>query len=183
MAQAAAVRLKNNHVIDAEDLEKISKLVTNSAMEARMIARDLHKEQVEAAGFEPALRDLIERKIWNTPCALRLETKIDIKDDAVASEVYRILREAITNANNHARATQVIVTVRRHKRGVALSVEDDGVGLNGKGPASDGLGFHIMKYRAKTIGARIKVESTRKGGTRVTVYLPDGAHFFGEGAS
>lgn len=179
MAQTVAVRLKNHRVVDVEDLEKIAKLVSDSAMEARMIARDLHKEQIEAAGFEQALRALTERTIWNTPCKLRLQTKLEIDNDRVASETYRILREAITNANKHARATRVIVSAWRQRRDLAISVDDDGVGLNGKGLTSDGLGFHIMKYRARTIGARVKVESPRKGGTRVTIYLPAGSCFSG----
>jgi two-component system CheB/CheR fusion protein len=172
MAQSAALRLKNHRVVEVEDLEKIAKLVRDSAMEARMIARDLHKEQVDAAGFEHALRDLAGRKIWNTPCRLRLDTKIRIEDDTIASELYRILREAITNANKHARATQISLEVRRHKRDQAFIVEDNGVGLNGKVSHNEGLGFHIMRYRAKMIGARVKVESPRKGGTRVTIHLP-----------
>jgi PAS domain S-box-containing protein len=176
MAQSAALRLEKHRVVDAEELKKIAKLVSDSAMEARMIARDLHKEQIEAASFERALRNLIERKIWSTPCQLRLQTKIEIDNDRAASEIYRILREAIINANKHARATRIIVSARRHERDLAISVEDDGVGLNGKDLTSEGLGFQIIKYRAKMIGARVKVESPHKGGTRVTIYLPDGAH-------
>jgi PAS domain S-box-containing protein len=172
MVQTAALRLRNHRVIDAEELEKIAQLVNNSAVDARHIARDLHKEQVEAAGFEQAVRDLTERKIWNTPCRLRLKTKIDLDDDFVASELYRILREVITNANKHARATQITVEVWRHKRHLAFIVEDNGVGLNGKVSRNEGLGFHIMKYRAKMIGARFEVDAPRKGGTRVTVHLP-----------
>jgi nitrate/nitrite-specific signal transduction histidine kinase len=42
----------------------------------------------------------------------------------------------------------------------------------GKQKKSDGLGFHIMKFRAQSIGARLKVESPRRGGTRLAVYLP-----------
>lgn len=175
MAQTAALRLKKHRVVDTEELEKIAKLVSDSAMQARVIARDLHKEQVEAAGFEQALRTLTERQIWSTPCQLRLQTKIQIDSNKAASEIYRILREAIINANKHARATRIIVSAHRKKQGLAISVEDDGVGLNGKRSTGDGLGFHIMKYRARMIGARVKVESPRKGGTRVTIYLPDGA--------
>jgi signal transduction histidine kinase len=176
MAQTAALRLEKHRVVDGEELKKIAKLVRDSALEARMIARDLHKEQIEAAGFERALRTLTERQIWSTPCQLLLQTKIEIDNDKAASEIYRIVREAIINANKHARAKRIIISARRHKRDLAISVEDDGVGLNGEGVTSDGLGFRIMKYRAEMIGARVNVESPRKGGTRVTVYLPDRAH-------
>jgi len=37
------------------------------------------------------------------------------------------------------------------------------------------LGFHIMNYRARSIGGRLEIECRKKGGTRVACYLPDTA--------
>ena len=51
-------------------------LITSSVAEARHIARDLHREEIDAAGFANALRDLAERKIWKTPCRLALKTEL-----------------------------------------------------------------------------------------------------------
>jgi PAS domain S-box-containing protein len=174
LAHATALRLKDRHVVQAEDLEKIAQLINGSVMDARNIARDLHKEEVEAAEFEQALQDLIDRKIWQTQCRLDLKTKIDIEDDNVASQLYRILREAVVNANKHARATEVTLEARRSEGRLIFSVRDNGVGLNTNAKPAHGLGFHIMKYRAESIGARLEVESLKKGGARVTVYLPNG---------
>ena len=39
--------------------------------------------------------------------------------------------------------------------------------------AKRGLGFHIMNYRARSIGGRLEIESPKQGGTRVSCYLPD----------
>jgi PAS domain S-box-containing protein len=170
LARATALRLKDHRVVQQDDLEKIAQLINSSVMDARDIARDLHKEQIEAAEFEQALQDLVGRKIWRTPCQLELKTRIDIEDDQVASELYRILREAIINANKHARASEILLEVRRTKNDLIFSVRDNGVGLTK--PLGHGLGFHIMKYRAQSIGALLEFESPKKGGTRVTCYLP-----------
>jgi len=51
---------------------------------------------------------------------------------------------------------------------------DNGVGLSKKPKVGHGLGFHIMQYRTQSIGARLKFESPKKGGSRVAVYLPLG---------
>jgi PAS domain S-box-containing protein len=172
IARATALRLKNHRVIEVKDLEKIARLVNHSARSARDIARDLHKEKIDAATFETALRDLVRRELWKTPCQLVLKTDTNIHDDTVASELYRILREAFINANKHARATQIVLEVRRERNQLVCSVSDNGVGLNGKNNKGRGLGFQIMNYRAQSIGARLKVEMPRRGGTRLSVYLP-----------
>ena len=172
MTRAVALRLKNHRVIEVEDLEKITQLINNSIKDARDIARDLHKEEIDAASFTKALRDLAERKIWSTPCQLSLKTVPRIEDDTVASELYRILREALINANKHAQASQIMLEVCQSKNELIFSVIDNGIGLTKKRTRTSGLGFHIMNYRTKAIGARLEVKSPPNGGTRVTVYLP-----------
>jgi len=172
LARATALRLKNHRVVQTDDLEKIAKLINASVMDARNIARDLHKEEIDAAGFLPALEHLADRQIWKTSCRLDLRTEVNIEDDNVASQLYRILREALINANKHARATQIVLEVRRLKNHLVFSVTDNGVGFNNKTNTGHGLGFPIMKYRAESIGARLELESPKKRGARVACYLP-----------
>jgi PAS domain S-box-containing protein len=170
LARATALRLRDHRVVQVDDLERIAQLVNGSVMDARNIARDLHKEEIGAAEFVQALRDLVERKIWQTSCRLVLKTSVQIENDTVASQLYRILREAIINANKHARASQIVLEVKRSKNNLVFSVTDNGVGL--RRTKGHGLGFHIMKYRAESIGARLELEALKKPGTRVTCYLP-----------
>jgi PAS domain S-box-containing protein len=172
MARATALRLKNHRVADPGELDKITALINQSVTDARNIAHGLHREEIDAASFENALRELAERKIWNTRCRFVCDGDLGIEDDKVASEIFRILREGVLNANKHARASEIVLEACRRKRELIFSVTDDGVGVDGKLKKSDGLGFHIMKFRAQSIGARLKVESPRRGGTRLAVYLP-----------
>jgi two-component system sensor kinase FixL len=172
MAQATALRLKHHRVIETKDIEKIARLINTSVTEARKIARDLHREEIDAAGLANALRDLAGRKIWKTPCRLTIRTDLNIEDDNVASQLYRILREALINANKHARATEITLEVRRDRDHLVFSVADNGVGISSNMKKGQGLGFHIMNYRAQSIGARLQVEAASHGGTRLAVYLP-----------
>jgi len=176
MAQSAALRLKQHRVVEVEDLETIAALIKNSVIDARNIARDLHKEEMNAAYFLRALHDLTERKIWSTPCRLKIATQFEIESDTVASELYRILREALVNVTKHARATEMSLEVCRKRNELIFSVTDNGIGLGARVQDGSGLGFHIMNYRAKSIGGRLEVKSLKSGGTRVSVHLPNGAH-------
>jgi PAS domain S-box-containing protein len=170
LARATALRLRDHRVVQVDDLEKIAQLINGAVMDARNIARDLHKEEINAAEFIPALEDLAERKIWRTQCRLDVKTGINLDDDKVASQIYRILREAVINANKHAQATKILLDVRRIKNEVVFRVSDNGIGFPKKPKTGKGLGFHIMQYRAESIGARLVLDSPKNGGARVAVY-------------
>jgi signal transduction histidine kinase len=95
-----------------------------------------------------------------------------IEDDAAAAHLYRIAREGVINANKHAQAREIVVRLERVRKEMVLRVIDDGIGLPKELKPQQGLGFHIMKYRAQLMGGRLEIDSPQTGGTRVSCYLP-----------
>jgi PAS domain S-box-containing protein len=174
MARSVALRLKNHRVIDAADIEKIAELVNNAATDTRNLSQALHRADIDSAGFITALEDLVDREIWRIPCRLEVKPAFHINDDAAAAQLYRIAREAVINANKHAQARQIVVKLEHLRKGMALHVIDDGVGLARQEPKlKQGLGLHIMNYRAQLAGGRLEIDSPKTGGTRVSCYLSD----------
>ena len=77
------------------------------------------------------------------------------------------LREAVTNVIRHARARHCRVTLDRgRRRGVRLTVEDDGVG----GEPAEGAGLSGMRARLAEIGGTMERDARR--GTRLTLVVP-----------
>jgi len=175
MARSVALRLKNHRVIEVNDIEKIAQLVNDAATDTRDLSRALHRADIDAAGLVNALQDLVDREVWKTPCRLEIKPTFHIDDDAAASHLYRIAREAVINANKHAQAREIVVALGRSQKGIVLSVTDNGVGFRSDQNRAHGLGFHIMNYRARSIGGRLEIECRKKGGTRVACYLSDTA--------
>jgi signal transduction histidine kinase len=175
MARSVAMRLKNHRVIDATDIEKIAQLVNDAASDTRDLSRALHRMDVDAAGLVTALQDLVDREIWRTPCRLQVRPSFRIYDDTAAAHLYRIAREAVINANKHAQAREIVVKLERSRDGIALRVIDDGVGFPNTLKLKQGLGSHIMNYRARLAGGHLEIDCPKRGGTRVSCYLPDGA--------
>jgi PAS domain S-box-containing protein len=173
MARSVALRLRNHRVIDAGDIEKIANLVNDAAADTRNLSRALHRIDVDAAGLVDALRDLVDREIWKIPCRLLVRPSFHIEDNAAALQLYRIAREAVINANKHAQAREIVIKLERAPQGMVLRVIDDGVGVPVESKLKQGLGFHIMTYRAKLIGGHLKIERAKKGGTSVSCYFPD----------
>jgi PAS domain S-box-containing protein len=173
MARSVALRLKNHRVIEVGDIEKIAQLVNDAATDTRDLSRALHRADVDAVGLVDALRDLVDREIWRIPCRLEVKPSFHIEDDAAAAQLYRIAREAVINANKHARAREIVVALDTWRKGIVLRVTDDGVGFQSEPNSARGLGLPIMNYRARSVGARLEIESQKKRGTRVACYLPD----------
>lgn len=95
--------------------------------------------------------------------------------DEVATALFRIYRELLTNVARHARAGRVDGKLVIEESGVTLSVKDDGVGI----PDSvlndpDSLGLLGMRERVDALGGQIRFQGSRGGGTRVEVRVPLG---------
>jgi len=171
MARSVALRLKKHRVIEVEHIEEIAELINDGVTEARTIARGLHPVEMEPPGLVTALAALVKQRHWPVSSRLEADEEISVQDSTVALHLYRIAREAVINANKHARAREIIVRMRRSGKGIELSVIDDGVGIPGNSPAGSGMGFHIMQYRARSIGARLEIKPIKPHGTRVTCYV------------
>ena len=81
---------------------------------------------------------------------------------------YRITQEALNNIVKHAKATQVIVTLRLDEM-VRLSIVDNGVGFDPASVPPDHLGTRIMRERAEAIGAKYSLYSEPGEGTQISV--------------
>jgi PAS domain S-box-containing protein len=174
MTRSIALRLRDHRVIDAADIERVAELVNTAAVDTRGLSRALHRVDVDAAALVIALQDLVDREIWRTPCRLDIKPSFQINDDAAAAHLYRIAREAVINANKHAQARQIVVRLERVRKEMVLRVIDDGIGFPKDLKPQQGLGYHIMKYRAQLMGGRLEIDSPQTGGARVSCYLPIG---------
>lgn len=82
-----------------------------------------------------------------------------------------LIREALSNATRHAKASRIRVDLRVTSAGwVELVVEDDGDGAFAAQPAEPHhYGMAIMGERAAGLGGTLVVKPTQEGGTRVAV--------------
>jgi len=90
-----------------------------------------------------------------------------------ARELVAIAREALSNAIRHARATRIVIALRRIGSRVELRICDNGLGFTVEREQAKGLGFAQMEDRIRKIGGRLKIQSTIGRGTCITadVYL------------
>jgi signal transduction histidine kinase len=101
--------------------------------------------------------------------SLSLEGPVDSKvPDVAQPHLLAVLREALSNAARHAKATAVGVSLSAGSE-VVLTVTDDGRGID-EGVTTSGI--HNMRQRAEELGGVCEVARRPEGGTRVTWAVP-----------
>jgi signal transduction histidine kinase len=161
--QLAHDRVKGRHAAS------IVELIRNGAHQAWMLARGLSPVTLESHGLMSALRELTENsgKLFQITCRFDCLRPVLVPNNAVATHLYRIAQEAITNAVKHGHARSVVVTLSRTRNSATLAVTDNGTGFPRDARTVHGMGLRIMQYRADTIGATLTIERANRKGTNV----------------
>jgi len=90
----------------------------------------------------------------------------------VRQALVRILREAMSNAACHGRASTVRVSLDGPTP-LVMAIADDGAGFDPSAPhRPDSLGLQSMSERAINLGGRLSIESIPGEGTTVAMVLP-----------
>jgi signal transduction histidine kinase len=157
---------------EKKTLDHIVAMVEGAIELTRTLARGLHPLELEGEGFTDALRELTASitEGFKIPCAFECDGPVVIRDPDVATHLYRIAQEAITNAVKHSNAGEIVVRLEVGA-GVTLTICDDGIGLPENPRNGKGMGLRTMAYRASVIGATFNIERLPPGGTRVTCQL------------
>lgn len=153
---------------------RVHELARRAIVDSRRLVWSLRPPELERLGLVPALRRLAED-------SATLETTVDLHEEigdlrlGPESEavVYRVVQEAIHNAQKHARASAISILVGRRNGVVSTIVEDNGRGFDlNRVPTGRGLGLIGMRERAELVDGELVVESAADAGTRVRLEVP-----------
>ncbi len=90
-------------------------------------------------------------------------------------QVVFIVQESLSNIRKHAHASRVTIDIH-NRQDFELSIRDNGSGFDAERMTAQGgdhVGMHIMRERARRIGAHIQIDSTPHQGTTITLRLPE----------
>jgi signal transduction histidine kinase len=143
------------------------------------LARGLHPSVLDDVGLVAAARRYAGdyARSFGIPVELAVEG-LDAQPvpPLMATSLYRILQEALTNVARHARARKVVVGLTGDGSTLELLVRDDGVGFAGVAGLSEtaGLGLHGMRERVTLLGGSLEIDSRPGHGTIVRARIPVG---------
>jgi signal transduction histidine kinase len=147
--------------------------------EIRKAIRDLRPSALDDLGLASAIRAYADERLRPRGINLSMATSGDERRarGAVATAIFRIIQEAISNVAQHSNAANVSVSLDFGPSEMLAVVEDDGGGFD---PASlrqpqesgRGLGLLGMRERAELFEGEVDIESRPGSGTSVRVRMP-----------
>lgn len=81
-------------------------------------------------------------------------------------------REALLNVEKHARARSVVVSVFALRDGVAMTVSDDGDGLDSDPDCAEGLGLAAMSEQVARLGGTVTIGRNDDAGVTLQAWVP-----------
>jgi PAS domain S-box-containing protein len=152
-----------------------SALADSTIASVQRISSELRPSLLDNLGLDAALRHEAQRFQEQTGVTCRLEIPDPAPDlgQPVATALFRIFQETLTNVARHAEAKGVVITLRDQDATVILSITDNGKGLPA-GALYDpkSIGLAGMKERASVLGGELVIAPGPAGGTTVTLTLP-----------
>jgi signal transduction histidine kinase/ligand-binding sensor domain-containing protein len=156
---------------------RVLKLMGRVIDEGRNAVRGLRSPDARSENLEQAFSGLQQELGFARGSSFRVfaEGEARALRPLIGESVYRIGREAVTNAFRHARASKIEVELQYAPKYLRLLVRDNGVGID-EGVIRTGLDGHWglsgMRERAEEIGARLRVLSSPAAGTEIELSVP-----------
>ena len=160
---------------DSDNGRRITSAVDALDQTIREIRAAIFSLHARPAADEGSLRSKILEAVDDAAIAigfapaLRMSGRIDDIPAEVAEHMLGALREALSNAARHAKASRVDVTVEAGPGDLTLLVRDNGIGISGTGRRS---GLANLADRAALLGGIMRAGPASGGGTELEWRVP-----------
>ena len=175
--RAIATRMSRSSAPESQRLNDAAHLLNASIVRCRNIARGIHPVEMDADGLMVALAALARTTAQTISCSFQCGTPIHIPENDMALNLYRIAQEAVNNAVKYSGASRIVISLSRSADFMRLSIVDDGCGIPAAHAAPrqnrlGGMGLHIMRYRARSMGATLRIQAHKPHGAEIVCLLP-----------
>lgn len=153
----------------------IRSLVREGIQVARSVAWSLRPSGLDDLGLFGCVEQYVEdcRHIYPIRIELTTARQPPIVSSSVATAVFRIVQEALTNVCRHSGASEASVMVIASDSALRAVIEDNGKGFDAEiAGQRRSLGLIGMRDRARLAGGRLSVESRPGQGTTIMAEVP-----------
>jgi signal transduction histidine kinase/ligand-binding sensor domain-containing protein len=169
-----------------EELEQTLERADQAIAEGRDAVHNLRSSATTTNELAQAVRSVADELAGDGSPTFRLVVEGAVRElhPILRDEVYRIAREALRNAFNHARAHRIEAEITYGERLFRLRIRDDGEGIPPdivEAGRSGHYGLNGMRERARQAGAKLDVWSSAASGTEIDLSIP-GSIAYGKSA-
>jgi signal transduction histidine kinase len=164
---------------EAATVEEVRSLLHQAAQATRATTFELHPAVLKQLGLPSAIESMVFR--MQRGSHMRIHLHCDEPDppmpQAASLVLLRTVRELTLNAQKHARAANLWITLQQQADHLEVSVTDDGIGFDagtviGRLSPEGGFGLVSVEAQMQAIGGSMSIESVPGHGTEVLLSLP-----------
>ncbi len=178
----AAIKLQLNSIATKPDvIQNIQKQLDETYQQVRDLSHNLIPEKFSHNNFSTLLeeyqKNLAGIDKLKTSFMAYPKSKIDLINDNLQMEIYKIIQELVTNTLKHAKATTIDLQLNYIENNLNILFEDNGIGFDSHKKES-GIGFKNINSRLQAISGSMEIDSILKRGTIVNIDIPlNNSHF------
>jgi len=168
-------RLPKDQEALADDMKAIETFVDDTIRLVRKIATELRPGVLDDLGLVAAIEWQVEDFKNRTAIQSELSSTLEDSDlnRDLATALFRILQETLTNIVRHAHATNAKIGIKEDDGVIVMTVEDNGKGITEREVYDQkSLGLLGIRERALIFGGEVRITGTRGRGTTVIVRIP-----------
>ena len=166
-------RLKEGKPTAVSDVDEMRHQMDAAIGSVRRIAAELRPRVMDDLDFKEALTWQTQEFFKHSGIQIELDLRAadKVTDDGLATALFRIVQESLTNVIRHSSADQVVVSLDHDNDQLKLVISDNGCGFDRDGTVG-GVGLVSMRERCGAIGASFNVNSYPGAGTRIEITVP-----------
>jgi len=176
-------RLKEGRLADPAKVDDMRHLLDETIASVRRLSTELRPLILDDQGLGEAVawqaREVTKRS--GLAIAVDMPAARLVHQDALATALFRIAQESMTNAVRHAHATQMTISLTADADALRLQVSDNGDGFD-VDVKSPGIGVVSMRERAVAMGGQFSIVSAPGQGVVIAVVVPFDSAVFQGGA-
>lgn len=164
----------------SNELKSLKEIARETLKEVRKTIYDLRPMSLEDLGLIPTLERYIDifEEDSNINVGLKTYGAFNNLESVLHIGIFRIVQESLSNIRKHSGANSASVIIERSQTKLNLSIIDDGVGFDPENyrkdlnPIEGGFGIINIKERVQLLNGNIQITSSRKLGTKISVFIP-----------
>jgi PAS domain S-box-containing protein len=172
---ALAVSLPVGDATVAAKVQRMRRLVDTSIDSVHRISTELRPILLDDLGLTAAMEWQVQefQERTGVQCEAHLDCKESIIEKDLATTLFRILQETLTNIARHAEASLVKVRLFRKNEELCLHISDNGKGITQK-QIHDPKSFGIVgiRERVNMWGGAVNITGKPQKGTNIKVRIP-----------
>jgi PAS domain S-box-containing protein len=167
-------RLPAEQQVRVEKTAAIKRLIDQTIATVRRISSELRPLVLDDLGFSAAARWYVDQYAARTGLQVDLDAPDEDEqpEDHVATALFRILQESLTNIARHAEAASVRISLEDQGDAWLLTIRDNGLGFASDPARGEGFGLIGMRERARNLGGQLAVNSAPGAGTTIEARIP-----------